>query len=219
MGIAIFSSSDNGLTWNKILPGANQDPGNSIPDDGIKTGFAFINPTRGWLGVAAQPQKVTLYKTENGGSNWTPQEIPVPQNISSLITSSLPPIFFAGNEAEGLLPVDYVSMDSGAKNRVFYFSGDGGANWAPGDSVIDGDTYTFLDPQTGWVWGKRGLYSTIDGARTWQLLPVAFGRSEHATSITFVDKNVGFLLTNDGKNRVRIYNTHDGGNTWIAVNP
>jgi len=219
MSSVIFTSGDNGLTWERIFPGANQEPGNSLPEAGIKTGFSFISIDRGWLGVAAQPQKVVLYKTENGGRNWVPQEIQVPQNITSLVTSSLPPIFFAENKDEGLLPVDFVSMDTGARNRVFYLSKDGGANWTPGDSVIDGEAYAFIDPKTGWVWGKRGLYFTNDAAQTWQLLPVAFGRSEHATSIKFIDKNTGWLQTVDAKNRVRIYSTRDGGNTWIAINP
>lgn len=219
MSSAIFSSGDNGLTWDRIYPGQNQSPETSIADTGIKTGLAFIDTDRGWLGVAAQPQKLVLYKTENGGRAWAPQELPVPQNISSLVASSFPPIFFAGNKDEGLLPVDYVAVDTKDRNRLFYFTKDGGSNWTPGDSVIDGDTYTFLDPKTGWVWGKRGLYATNDGAQTWQLLPVAFGRSEHATSIKFIDKNTGWLLTADAKNRVRIYKTSDGGNTWIALNP
>jgi photosystem II stability/assembly factor-like uncharacterized protein len=219
MSATLFNSNDNGLTWNNIFPGANQDPGSSLPETGIKTGFSFISIDRGWLTVASQPQKVLLYNTENGGRNWAPQEIPIPENITSLVTTSLPPVFFTGNNDEGLLPVDFVSMDTGARNRVFYFTSDSGVTWSPGASIVDGETYTFLDPKTGWVWGKRGLYFTSDSAQTWQLLPVAFGRSEHATSLKFIDKNTGWLLTADTKNRIRIYNTRDGGNTWMAINP
>ena len=212
----IYNSTDNGLTWNVIFPGATTP---SLPETGIKTGLAFISPARGWIGVAAQPQKAVLYKTENSGLDWAPQEIQVPQNITSLKTTTLPPVFFSGNESEGLLPVDYISLDTGDKNRVFYYTSDGGINWLPGGTVIEGGPYTFLDPKTGWVWGKRGLYFTSDSAQTWQLLPVAFGRSEQATSIKFVDPTTGYLLTADAKNRVRIYVTRDGGNTWMAINP
>jgi len=219
MSVAIFTSVDNGLSWNRVFPGADQASASFLPNAGIKTGLSFISPERGWLGLADQHQKVVLYKTEDGGQSWAPQEIPLPQNITSLITSSYPPVFFPGNKDEGLLPVDFVSMDTGDRNRVFFTTSDGGINWLPGASVVDAEAYTFLDAKTGWVWGKRGLYFTVDSAQTWQLLPVAFGRSEKATCVSFVDAKSGWLLTTDAKNRVRIYSTRDGGNTWTAINP
>jgi hypothetical protein len=215
----LFTSTDNGETWVRINPEDAQTPATSLPEAGIKTGFAFINANRGWLGIADQPQKVLIYKTENGGRDWSPQVIPVPQNIATLVGSSLPPTFFNGDSVHGLLPVKYVSPNGSDTNLVFYSTTDSGTNWTPGDSVVDGQAYTFLDPKTGWVWGKRGLYFTNDGAKTWQVLPVAFGRSEHATSIDFIDVETGWLLTADAKNRVRIYTTSDGGNTWTAINP
>ena len=142
-----------------------------------------------------------------------------PQNISSLTTNSLPPVFFPGDNKSGLLPVDFISQATGDKNRVFYTTTDSGINWWPGGSVIDGGAFTFVDPKNGWVWGKHGLYFTNDAAQTWQLLPVAFGRSEQATMISFVDTRNGWIVTADAKNRVRLYNTTDGGHTWIAINP
>ncbi len=219
MIIALFTSKDNGLTWNRVYPGPNSEPSNSVPLEGQKTGISFLNSDIGWLGLASIPKKAEIYRTQDGGNSWAIQEIPAPQNITSLKVSSLPPIFFVGNQTDGLLPVDYTSIDTGDRNRVFYTSMDSGENWSPGDSVIDGAAYTFLDLQTGWTWGKRGLYFTNDGAKNWQLLPVAFSSSEHATSIRFIDRTTGWLLTTDAKNRVRIYNTQDGGNTWTAVNP
>ena len=212
----IYNSTDNGQTWKVIYPSGTLP---SLPDAGLKTGLAFISPERGWIGTANQPQKAVLFKTENGGLDWAPQEIQVPQNITSLKVSLQPPLFFAGNQTDGLLPVDYTSLDTNATNRVFYYTSDGGSTWLPGDTVIEGGPFTFINPKTGWVWGKRGLFFTSDAAQTWQPLPVAFGRSEQAISLRFIDPTTGFLLTTDAKNRVRIYNTHDGGNTWLAINP
>ena len=64
----------------------------------------------------------------------------------------------------------------------------------------------------------KQLLRVVAGERT-QPLPVAFGRSEQATNIKFINPTTGYLLTTDAKNRVRIYATQDGGNTWLAVNP
>ena len=209
----IFRSNDKGLTWNKILLGSG------LPEAGLKTGFSFISSEIGWVGVAAQKQKVVLYKTTDGAHTWLIDDIPVPQNISTLVTNTLPPVFFAGDNRDGLLPVDFIAQDTGDKNRIFYTTNDGGASWNPGASVIDGGAYSFVDPKNGWVWGKHGLYTTNNTAQTWQLLPVAFGPSEQATMLSFVDTKTGWIVTTDAKNRVRLYNTRDGGNTWVAINP
>lgn len=219
MKSTLFGSEDNGLTWKVIFPGANQDPGNDLPEAGNKTGFNFIDSQHGWLGLANQAQKVVLYQTVNGGRNWLPQNIPAPQNIASLLATTSPPLFFAGNTTDGLLPVLFTSNDNIDGNLVFYYTNDSGTNWWPGGPVPGGQAYTFLDPKHGWAWGRRGLYITTDGAKTWRLLPVAFGKSEQASNLTFVDASTGWLLTADGNGRVRMYTTHDSGNTWVAIIP
>jgi hypothetical protein len=218
MQVAIYITQD-GLSWAKIFPEEGQDTGSSISEAGIKTGISFINIDRGWIGVASQPQKIVLYQTTGAARAWAPQEIPAPENITSLVTTTLPPVFFAGNGMDGLLPVNFVSMETGDRNLVFYNTTDAGATWIPGESVTDGGVYTFIDPKTGWAWGKRGLYFTTDGAQTWTLLPVAFGRSENATWINFIDQKYGWLVTSGLGSRVRLYHTNDGGNTWTITIP
>ena len=219
MSIKVHSSIDNGASWEQVFPPVNTPSNTAIPDEGLKTGISFISMTRGWIGLAAQSQKVSLYKTDDGGRTWITQEIPVPQNIPSLETSAQPPVFFKNDDTRGLLPIDFVSSVTGDRTRVFYATTDAGDTWIPGDSLPEGGAFDFIDPKTGWSWGKQGLYFTTDAAKTWQLLPVAFGYSEHATSITFSSPSSGFILTADLKNRVRIYKTQDAGSTWTAVNP
>lgn len=41
--------------------------------------------------------------------------------------------------------------------------------------------------------------------------------SERARLIDFVNRQDGWLLTIDGKNVLRMYQTDDGGITWIAI--
>ena len=219
MKTTIFSTEDNGLTWKVISPGANQDPGNELPEAGNKTGFSFINSQRGWLGVADQPKALVLYRTDNGGRNWNLQTIPVPQNLSSLVATTLPPVFFEGNTNDGLLPVIFSAQPGADGSLVFYTTSDGGVGWLPAGSLEGGKVFSFIDPLTGWAWAKRALYFTTDGTKTWQILPVAFGATEQAISIKFINKNNGWILTRDLKNRVRIYSTNDGGNTWVAFAP
>jgi len=217
--VVIHLSVDYGATWKKVSPSDGPEKTPAIPEAGLKTGFSFINVDLGWLGVAEQPQKIVVYRTENTGNNWVPQPIPEPQNISDLKASTYPPMFFVDNNQAGILPVDFTSITSGDQKRVFYTTTDGGQTWLPGEAVADGGAYTFLNPKTGWAWGKGGVYYTEDGGQTWLLRPIAFGRSEHATCLSFIDATTGWMVTADAKNRVRIYHTNDSGNTWMAVNP
>ena len=214
----IYRTDDRGQTWHTTLQADSAKAGVSLPEAGLKTGFSFIRVEKGWMGTTSQPGKVLLYETANNAATWVTQDVPSPQNIGNLKTNCLPPVFFTGDYDHGLLPVDFIAQDTGAKNRIFYSSTNGGDSWSPGASVIDGGAFTFIDAKDGWVWGKHGLYYTNDAALTWQLLPVAFGPSEQATMLSFVNLKNGWIVTTDAKNRVRLYSTKDGGNTWVAIN-
>lgn len=209
--VSIYNTSD-GINWAKTV-------GISLPNPNLITGFSFVNAQHGWLGIASQPQKVVLYQTNTAGQTWATQDIPAPENIASLTTSAFPPVFAKGNTLIGFLPVDFTSTETGDRNRLFYFTSDGGTSWTPGGSVPEGGVYTFVDANTGWAWGKKGLYGTTDGAKTWQLLPGGFNRSEHATWINFVDAQNGWLITVGQNSRVRLYRSTDGGNTWLVTAP
>ncbi len=213
--MTIYLSGDTGKTWNKVFSLEKA----SIPESGMQAGISLLNEEHAWLTVAGVDQKIEIFRSAGFGNTWKPQQIPEPQNISDMLASALPPMFFQGSETEGILPVNFTSKASGEQNLVFYSTIDGGQTWLPGGSVLAGGAYTFLDPKTGWAWGKRGVYFTNDGGQTWQGLPVAFGRSEHATCLSFVNASTGWMLTTDARNRVRIYSTSDGGNTWMSVNP
>jgi len=209
--VSIYSTS-NGIDWTKTVS-------ITLPDASLITGFSFNSIEHGWLGIASQPQKIVLYQTSTAAQTWATQDIPAPENIASLTTTVFPPVFTKGNSANGFLPVDFTSTETGDRNRLFYLTTDGGITWTPGGSVPEGGTYTFVDANTGWVWGKRGLYGTTDGAQTWQLLPGGFNRSEHATWINFIDPQNGWLITVGQNSRVRLYRTTDGGNTWTVTAP
>lgn len=218
MTVAIYQTLDRGVSWLQVfIHTANQGDKN-LPVEGIKTGMSFIDPSQGFIGLRAQENGIGLYHALDGGRNWVKQELPVPDEVGSQYQSTVwSPSFLLGNDADGFLPVDFLAGASGASTRVFYLTHDAGVTWEKGGSLTDGAAYFFLDSQTGWAWSGHTIYSTIDGAATWQKIPVAFSPGERASIINFADSQNGWLVTVDAKNILRFYRTADGGGTWAAI--
>ena len=218
MSVAIYQTLDRGVTWTQVfIHAANADDKN-LPITGIKTGMSFIDPSQGFIGLQAQENSVGLYHAQDAGRTWTKEEISVPDDLGGTYQSTvLPPFFFYGNTLDGVLPVDFQTADSDATTRVFYTTHDAGVTWQKGGEIQDCTAYFFADAQTGWAWGGQAIYATTDGANTWQKIPAAFNHSERARLIDFVNRQDGWLLTIDGKNVLRMYQTDDGGTTWIAI--
>src|SRR5258706_15073460 len=217
MTVAIYETLDRGAIWTQVfIHSANQEDEN-LPVAGIKSGMSFIDSSNGFIGLLSQENSVGLYHTLDSGRTWAKQDLKLPDGLSAYKATVWPPFFFRGRAIEGFLPVDFVSADTGASTRVFYATNDTGVSWTMVGSIPDGEAYYFLDIHTGWAWGKHTIYFTSDGAQTWTQLPVAFGRSERATILEFVDLNNGWLVTVDTQNRLHMYRTSDGGNTWTGI--
>jgi hypothetical protein len=218
--IAIYSTLDGANNWGQFYDQTTAAADGALPTTELKTGMSFIDPNQGWIGFSSKKQgEVLLYRSGDSGRKWYKQDLPLPENSDAYTVTVLPPFFIRGNYGDGFLPVDFSLSETGASNRIFYFTHDSGTTWTPGGALPDGGFYTFVDGNTGWAWGKRGLYLTSDGAQTWQLLPVAFNRSEQATCINFIDPKNGWLVTVGQNSRVRLYRTTDGGYTWITTIP
>jgi photosystem II stability/assembly factor-like uncharacterized protein len=85
------------------------------------------------------------------------------------------------------------------------------------------DDVFFLNENLGWAANGyyASVYKTTDGGTTWtqQLSNAILGSNHYFRNIEFLNENVGFLGTLNGK----FYKTIDGGTTWnlvsIAPNP
>lgn len=218
MPVAIYQTLDRGKTWLPVFTHVGSQSDTNLPAAGIKTGLSFIDSSQGFIGLRDQKNSVALYHALDAGRNWVKQELTLPDNLTGDYQSTAwPALFFPKNDTNGFAPVSFVNSVSGAATLIFYRTNDTGATWQIGGEVPQGTTYCFVDPQTGWAWGEHSLYTTVDGAKTWQPSPVAFNRSERASVINFVDRQNGWLITIDAKNILRMYRTNDGGATWTAM--
>lgn len=215
MPVSIYQTLDR-VEWLRTFAHVEARELNGLPFAGMKTGAVFISASVGFI-TGSEPVEnfIYFYRTSDAGRNWQRVELSLPDGMQNYMAETVPPIFVDG--AKGFLPVDFLMTDDSI--RVFYYTEDGGANWAPRGAVPRGSACEFADSNTGWAWSGRTLFYTVDGAATWVSLPVSFSAREYATDIDFIDARNGWLVTVDDRSRVRLYRTSDAGSTWSVVIP
>lgn len=166
----------------------------------------FLNENLGW---AANGYFSAVYKTIDGGANWTLQ-----------VTGSMlgGPHYFRNieflNENIGFI---------GTLNQKFYKTTDGGTTWnlvtniTPNPVAICG-----LDcVGTSTVYGCGAYFTpahiikSTDSGNTWQFINMS-AYANALVDINFIDENVGFVSGNNASGGV-ILKTTDGGTTWTQI--
>jgi photosystem II stability/assembly factor-like uncharacterized protein len=180
----VFKTTDGALTWNQYSVG-NGSSENIMSADmfDANTGYCTMNPS-------GQP----VYKTINGGVNWTASPIPITGNISSVKAVD-------GNTV-------YISSSSGT-NRIAKTT-NGGTNWTAITlpAVFDVKSIDFKDANTGYACGNltTAICRTTDGGLTWSFqnahvgtlgkITVSAGDTAYVSGIyTTIMRAVGSTMT------------------------
>jgi photosystem II stability/assembly factor-like uncharacterized protein len=179
----------------------------------------------------AAPRSVLLH-TADGGSSWRPM-FSIDGFGSLRFTDARRGVLVSwrqGLQGQPLGPTQVFS------------TGDGGAHWRSGTLPDVGPGYAgipfYLDPDHGWLLAARTrspgdqsaqdvrLWRTVDGGRHWESLfsidgshPFSHGVSaaDQLVSVSFQDRDIGWIVTQGTAASAVLYVTHDGGLEWQPV--
>lgn len=201
----IIKTTDGGNTWiNYAL---------RLPNNCNNQSVFFLNDQTGWIGAQdlsgpGDYQAAKVYKTNNGGTNWT--------QTCTLDAYSINKIQFINSQT------GYLSV--GLPDGVLMKSTNGGEDWFFSDCFygpsIKND-FVFINENTGWLiysapnpyQNNNIVYKTTNGGVNWEFNNPGFN-SPNLTSIHFINSSTGWISADSNS----IFQSTDGGTNWVAIN-
>ncbi|PCJ23271.1 MAG: hypothetical protein COA97_11925 [Flavobacteriales bacterium] len=192
----LYKSIDSGNTWQLNYNFSNETP----------EGVFFTSTNTGYVitSIYGPPGGSFIYKTTNGGINWT-------QTNSFPSIPTLQAITFT-NSNTGFI-VGYSGQIIKTNNA--------GTNWIV-SQIPNTETLIsvyFPDQMTGFAVGYSNIsgsdvIKTIDSGNSWQNISSGGTFNSALRGVYFPTVNTGYAVGENG----RIITTNDAGNTWITSN-
>ena len=215
--VAIYQTTDGGEIWKQtyINDPNSSEARDSLPLGGLKNGLTPLNMQTAWVtGVTYSSGTVYLYRTDDGGANWSPvTTLPLPSGAADAELGSEQIAFVTREDA--FLTVRVASNES---KMAVYISNDAGNTWSLTPTLIpNGGSADFLSATEAVIYNGEQFYITHDAAHTWSIIPpdVVFG--DTFVLMDFVNTSTGWVITSDSTNHRTLYRTSDGGATWSPV--
>ena len=162
----------------------------------------FCNDQIGWVSGGrwtAYMMYGTLYKTTNGGQEWTSLNY-IHNNMNPIID-----VFFYGINHCWLI------SNNAYQNNNYARTTDGGATWHYDVLNFRPRSIFFLNENVGWIVGER-IVKTTDGGTNWTLLSGNCEIIDGFNDVYFFNERVGWVVGRNGT----IYKTTNGGISFIG---
>lgn len=218
-GVAVFQTGDGGATWVQTYTNDPNDPeaSDSLPLGGIKADLLPLNMQTAWVGgVVYSPGTVYLYRTEDGGRNWSPVALELPAGTqNSELTIEEDYIHFV-SPTDGFL---VLRLSGESTQTAVYTTSNGGESWTLTPTLIpEAGMVNFLSAEEIVIYNGEQFYVTRDAAKTWTTVTPDIVFGDAFATMDFVNPNSGWVVT-IADNERSLYRTHDGGTTWLPVSP
>lgn len=185
-----FKSTDGGRTWERMtpdLPATDVHGLTAAPDD----------PNR----VYAYVVRFGLYRSDDGGTTWTPGATNLPGDVMGLSAGPGGRVYAASMQS-GILRSDDGGMKFAATN--------GGA---PGSMAVAASA---SDPDVVYAGGEDMLYQSTDGGASWQERAVPGGGQVLIVAVSPADPVDVTVVAVQSDRAGHVFRSKDGGATWAS---
>jgi photosystem II stability/assembly factor-like uncharacterized protein len=215
--VAVFQTTDGGATWTQTYTNDPNlpDASDSLPLGGLKSDLLPRDMQTAWVGgVIYSPGTVYLFRTDDGGRNWSPVNLELPSGAENfeLGIDRDQMQFVTAND--GFL---IVRMSGDSTQTAVYVTNDGGETWRLTPTLIpQAGQSDFVSAEEVVIYSGEQFYVTRDAALTWTTISpdIVFGDS--FATMDFVNPDNGWIITVADAQRA-LYRTHNGGATWLPV--
>lgn len=232
---SVYATNNGGATWDSIMntpimPTGIQTAEYILPKTGIPAGMAFTDKRHGYVTMLDTGLPV-LYATADGGKRWEKKTSFV--DMSKFKTCNRfsvgHPEFFGSGERSGWISIGCGREEAFKFNG--YFTADSGLSWTLENFALswesgsgENQSTMFMNAKEGWSVQQSSVFRTMDGGKTWTLLPESaklkqvIAEYPEVVKIQFYSSNVGWMLVAKAdKKRSLLMQTVDGGVSWRVL--
>lgn len=216
--VAVYQTTNGGARWElKYINDPNHpDAKDSLPLGGLKSGITARNMQTVWVGgVTYSPGTLYLYRSDDGGSNWSQVTLELPPGAeNSELSVDTDQMQFV-TATDGFLAVH---MAGDSTQTAIYVTHDAGDTWTLTPTLLPNDgSFDFLTAEEAVIYNGEQFYVTHDAARTWTIIPPDTLFGESFFDMDFANVSTGWIITVDSENHHTLYRTNDGGATWFPI--
>ena len=218
--VAIYQTTDGGASWEQkfINDPNNASASESLPLGGLKSGIAPVNMQTAFVyGVTYSQGTPYLFRTDDGGVNWSEAALPLPPDAEN---------FELGIDQDQMKFVSHIDgfialrLTGSTYQLAVYVTHDAGNTWTLTPTLLpEGGSADFMSAEEMAFYNGNQFYVTRDAARTWSIIPPDMQFGDIFAGMDFVNASTGWVLTLDTDNHRLLYRTGDGGATWFPVVP
>ncbi|MBS1516376.1 MAG: T9SS type A sorting domain-containing protein [Bacteroidetes bacterium] len=187
----VQKTTNGGATWQTYLV---SNYGNVFYE------VVFTNELTGYIaGSANNYYDGRIFKTTNGGVNWSMQNFTTSNGLYALQMINQGTGYAVGDGG-----VAFKTTNAGEVNSGWIYSQIQSVN-------NDLNSVKFINQFTGWSSGGNGtLIKSTDGGISW--LPLASGTTSFITSVNFYNPSTGWFTSTGG-----VKKSTDGGSSWVSL--
>ncbi len=232
-GGGVWKSNDGGITFNSIFDDYSQSIGAVELDPNDPDNTIYVGTGETWPRNSVSIGD-GMYKSVDGGSNWTKMGFEKSERIANIIVNPK-------NSKEIYVGV-LGALWGDSEERGVYKTTDGGATWSKilytdqrtgcADLTMDPNNPDILYAsmwefrRTGWSFDSGGensaLYKSIDAGKTWNKIHNGFPKGKLgrlAIAVAPSDSNILYTVIEAEKaERKGLYRSDDAGKNWKQLN-